>query len=340
MNEYPDYANLYPLKFHPVYVPRVWGGNQMKEVLGRDVPASETPIGEAWEISDRPEAASVVSNGALAGANLSDLVKHYGRAILGDSCRDISRFPLLVKLIDAGERLSLQVHPDENFCREDASGAEPKTEMWYIISALPGAKILAGLSEKATRHHLRELISSPDVERLLQVYPSRRGDAYFIPSGTLHAIGAGNLILEIQQSSDTTYRISDWGRVDANGNSRELHVEQGVRAVNFANRKSPRIAGASDLVQRNRKYDIISICPYFSVSDLRLVEQRIDDTKSKSFHLLSAVNSRFDVVCRNNGSEPVTVFPGETVLIPAAVGSYSIEPSKDAEECVVIKTTV
>ena len=339
MREYLDAENLYPLKFNSIYMSRVWGGSQMRSVLGRDIPSDKEPVGESWEISDRPGAESVVANGKLAGTTLSELVRHYGRAFLGEDCRNISRFPLLVKIIDAGERLSLQVHPDESVCRETGGSAEPKTEMWYVISALPGAKILAGISEKATRHHLRELISSPDIERLLQIYPSKPGDAYFIPSGTLHAIGAGNLILEIQQNSDTTYRISDWGRVDANGNSRELHVEQGVKAVNFANRKSPRIAGAVDKVQRNRKYDVVTICPYFNVADLRLVEQRMDDTKLRSFHLLSAINSKFSVACRN-GCEAVTVYPGETVLVPASVGSYSIEPSGDSAECAVVKTTL
>ena len=339
MSEYIAVEKLYPIKFHPVYVERIWGGNLISEHLSRTLPEHDAPIGESWEISDRPGAESVVANGVLAGATLPELIKYYGRGLMGDACRDISRFPLLVKLIDAGERLSLQVHPDDNVCRELGNGAEPKTEMWYVISAQSGAKILAGLSEKATRHHLRELISSPDVERLLQIYPSQAGDAYYIPSGTLHAIGAGNLILEIQQNSDTTYRISDWGRVDAQGKSRELHVEQGIKAVNFMNRKSPRIAGASDKVKRNRKYDIVTVCPYFNVSDLHLVETRMDDTKMRSFHLLSAVNSSFTVFCQN-GADPVCVERGETVMIPAAVGSYRIEVSGTSDECVIVKTTL
>lgn len=339
MNEYIAVEKLYPLKFSPIYVERIWGGNLITKYLNREIPEHDIPIGESWEISDRPGAESVVSNGALAGFTLSELVKHYGRALLGESCRDMSRFPLLVKLIDAGERLSLQVHPDDNACREAGNGAEPKTEMWYVIAAESGANILAGLSEKATRHHLRELISSPDVERLLQVYPSQAGDAYYIPSGTLHAIGAGNLILEVQQNSDTTYRISDWGRVDSNGKSRELHVEQGIKAVNFTNRKSPRIAGAVDKVKRNRKYDIVTVCPYFNVSDLRLVETRMDDTKKRSFHLLSAINSSFSVWWQNS-SEPVNVARGETVMIPSAVGSYRITVSGDEDECVIVKTAL
>lgn len=338
MNGFIEAEKLYPLKFRPVYVERIWGGSLMTEVLDRELPEHSQPIGESWEISDRPGAESIVSNGELCGRTLGELIKYYGRTLLGEACQDISRFPLLVKLIDAGERLSLQVHPDDAVCRELGSGAEPKTEMWYIISAKSGAKILAGLSEKATRHHLRELISSPDVERLLQVYPSQIGDAYYIPSGTLHAIGAGNLILEIQQNSDTTYRISDWGRVDSNGKSRELHVEQGIKSVNFMNRKSPRIAGAVDKVRRNRKYDVVSICPYFNVADLRLVETRMDDTKGRSFHLLSAINSNFSVSCQNGTA--VQVMRGETVMIPAVAGSYKIEPLNNAEECVIIKTTL
>ena len=144
--------------------------------------------------------------------------------------------------------------------------------MWYIVAARKGAQILAGLQGRATRQQLVSMLDSPEVENLLQVYPSLPGDAYFITSGTLHAIGGGNLILEIQQNSDTTYRVSDWGRVDAHGNPRELHVEKGIQSINFMNRTSPRVVGVTDQVSHNRKFDVVSNCPFFTVTDLRLTE--------------------------------------------------------------------
>ena len=240
--KWPDAEELYPLVFQPICKERIWGGTLLREVLGRELPQTETPIGESWEVSDRPEANSVVRSGALAGCTLHELLAHYGTALVGGKTAP-ERFPLLVKLIDAGERLSLQVHPDEIACRSIGGGAEPKTEMWYIIAARRGACILAGLDPRATLVQTKSLLNSPEIEQVLRKHPSVPGDGYFIPAGTLHAIGAGNLILEIQQNSDTTYRLSDWGRVDAQGKPRELHVEKGLASVHFTDRSNPRIAG-------------------------------------------------------------------------------------------------
>ena len=333
-----DAASLYPLKFKPIYMERIWGGTMMSEVLHRELPAGEVPIGEAWELVDRDGEDSEVVNGELAGTTLHELVGHYRSALTGRKCAGKDRFPLLVKLIDAGERLSLQVHPDENACRELGNGAEPKTEMWYVIANRPGAKILAGLDSRATKIQLKDLLDSPtEVESMLQVYSSQRGDAFYIASGTLHAIGAGNLILEIQQNSDTTYRVNDWGRVGPDGKPRELHREAGLRSINFTNRTSPRIAGAVGERDFNHKFDVVTMCPFFHVSDLRLVSQWNDTTGSgDSFHLLSAVKNRVEI--GRDGRKAIAE-PGETVLVPACFGAYTVTPV-DAGEAVVVKTTL
>ena len=330
-------SELYPLLFHPEYQARIWGGSLMTEVFHRELPSASEPIGEAWEISDRDDVQSVVANGALAGCTINELWRYYGRSIAGTKSRITDRFPLLIKLIDAGERLSLQVHPDDNACRMLGGGAEPKTEMWYVIAARPGAEILAGLTERATRLQLCEQLHSAEVEKLLQTYASRPGDSYYITSGTLHAIGAGNLILEIQQNSDTTYRISDWGRVDQSGKSRELHIEKGMRSINFFNRKSPRTPGVADRVNRNRKFDLVPHCPFFQVADLRLTSEIADDTRGQSFHLLSAVNH--PVTVSGRGGE-FHIESGCTALIPANYGVYKIIPECLQEETVVIKSTL
>jgi len=331
---------LYPMKFTPIYQTRIWGGTQMSDVLKREVPAAEDPVGESWEVVDRDDENSVLENGAMAGRTLHELLQHYGRELVGRKAKSIRRFPLLVKLIDAGDRLSLQVHPDDAACVRIGEGAEPKTEMWYIVAARKGAQILAGLQGRATRQQLVSMLTSPEVENLLQVYPSVSGDAYFIASGTLHAIGGGNLILEIQQNSDTTYRVSDWGRVDANGVSRELHVEKGIQSINFMNRTSPRIAGVTDHVSHNRKFDVVSNCPFFTVSDLRLTELWTDDTGSfGSFHMVSAVNGMVAVGKPDDAERSLRLAPGETALIPACFGAYVIIPERGAETTVV-KTTL
>ena len=338
--EFIPESGLYPLKFIPVYKSRIWGGDQLAGVLRRALPPDESPIGEAWELADRDDVNSVVAEGELAGRSINELVKHYRGALLGRKCRDLSRFPLLVKLIDAGERLSLQVHPDAASCSRIGQGAEPKTEMWYVISAKHGARIFAGLQPRATRLRLSEQLAagSTELESLLQEYESLPRDAYFIPAGTVHAIGAGNLILEIQQNSDTTYRLSDWGRVDAEGNPRELHISRGMATIDFTNRISPRIAGVVNQARHNRKFEVITICPFFRVSDLRLVTVWNDNTRNDaSFHLLSAINA--PVVITGRRAAPVRLEAGESALIPACFGDYSIEPSM-AGESTVVKTTL
>lgn len=314
---------FYPLLFSPVYKERIWGGGALESSLKRALPASRGPIGESWDVSDRDDGMSTVANGPLTGRTLRNLMTDFGQELIGAKHPDGGRFPLLVKIIDAGQRLSLQVHPDEAACAEIGDGAEPKTEMWYVIDADRDAKIIAGLKPNTTKTKFLNSVNSPQVEDCLQIFKAFPGDAYFIQSGRIHAIGAGNLLLEIQQNSDTTYRVSDWGRVDSEGNPRELHVEKAMRCIDFMDRTNPRISGASDKVAHNRKFPIINRCPFFSVDDLRLADTWRDDTgKDDSFHLLTPINGDI-AVGRNNGEE-VHIERGRTCLVPACYGEYMI----------------
>ncbi|QSH40744.1 class I mannose-6-phosphate isomerase [Lentisphaerota bacterium ZTH] len=331
-----DRDNLYPIVFEPVYHDKMWGGTQISDVLKRTVPAMHDPVGESWEIVDRDDEQSVVSNGPLKGATISQLVNHYGKSLLGSKFNG-GRFPLLVKLIDAGKRLSLQVHPDEQACARIGDGTEPKTEMWYIISARKGAKIMAGMNPRSTKQQLLSTLNSSEVEDHLQVYPSQPGDAYFISSGTLHAIGEGNLLLEIQQNSDTTYRVSDWGRVDSSGHPRELHVDKAMDSINFTNRTSPRIPGVVGEVTHNRKFPVVNRCRFFAVDDLRLAGEWVDNTvASSSFHLISAINKPVRV---GNKERYVELAAGQTCLVPANFGTYKVIPLAEGE-CDVLKSTL
>ena len=335
---FPEINNLAPLKFTPVYQERIWGGTLMNELLFRETPAG-VKTGEAWEISDRPGAESIVSEGVLAGTPLSELVRHYGRGLIGSKALDTKCFPLLIKLIDAGERLSLQVHPDEQACRRFADGSEPKTEMWYVISARKGARIMAGLSSKATKLQFMELVNSPEIEQLLQCHRSVPGDAYYITAGVLHAIGGGNLLLEIQQNSDTTYRLSDWGRVDSQGKSRELHLEKGMLATDFFNRNTPRIPGVTGQAGFNRKYQLVNKSQYFRVSELRLVSEWRDDTlPDGSFHIITAINGKVAIESEDKELR-CELEIGRSGLIPALFGRYRLLPLDDGETT-VLKTTL
>ncbi len=331
-----DTLPLYPLKFAPLYCARMWGGTMMTEFLHRDVPVSETPIGEAWEIVDRPEAASSVVNGALTGWTLRRLMETCGPAITGKPVPD-NRFPLIVKLIDAAQRLSLQVHPDAATATALGNGAEAKTEMWYLLAHRPGARIFAGLSRRATRQRMRELLNTTELEQLLQSHDSHVRDTYFLPGGTLHAIGGGNLLLEVQQNSDTTFRISDWNRVGPDGKPRQLHIEQGLQAIQFVNRSSPRIAAASDEPAHSRRLPLITHCPYFRVDELRLQAVWHDDTAATgSFHLLTAINEPLRI---SSCGVETTAGPGETILVPFVCGKYEIK-SAGAYPALVVRVTL
>ena len=326
---------LYPLLFEPIYKEIMWGGKLMKKHLKRDIPETKTPIAEAWEISDRKDAESIIENGPLAGMAIDKLLKKYGKHFVGKSYKEGDRFPLLVKLIDAGKRLSLQVHPDEEACSK-LKGAEPKTEMWYIIAAEKKGRIIAGVKPNCTQRQFVANIDSNEIEKCLQTFKSESGDAYFISSGRVHAIDAGNLLLEIQQNSNTTYRISDWGRVGIDGKPRELHVEQALQCINFADRSSPRVTGVSGTTTHNRKFPIINRCPFFQVDDLRLVDNWQDSTNGSSFHLITAINKPAVIVGHTGDT---VIAKGRTCAIPANYGSYKIK-IRGKKEATVIKTTL
>ncbi|MBE6366375.1 MAG: hypothetical protein E7052_00490 [Lentisphaerae bacterium] len=327
MGNFVDTNELYFLQFQPIYMQRIWGGKLLQKTLQRNIPEADStadPIGESWEITDRDDAQSVVTTGALSGKTLRELIEYYGQNLLGGLWQG-GRFPLLVKFIDAGQRLSLQVHPDENYCRSVNDGSEPKTEMWYIADCEAHGEILAGLTPRATRDQLVESLSTTRAADLLQRFPSHVGDSYFIQAGTVHAIGAGNLIFEIQQNSDTTFRISDWGRLDKNGQPRQLHLEQGLRAIGFANRISPRIPAVIGETAFNRKFPLVDrYC--FKVDCLRVVEKHPDNTGklSGSFHLLSVMKGKIRLT--SGSGQTLTLQFGDSALVPAIMGNYTIEP--------------
>ncbi|MBW8042391.1 MAG: class I mannose-6-phosphate isomerase [Planctomycetes bacterium] len=220
---------LYPLKFHPILKQRIWGGQRLRE-FGKEIPSGEK-IGESWELADLPDDKSVISNGELAGKTLSQAIGNYPKEITGDE-NFSGPFPLLIKLLDAQDILSVQVHPDEQTCERMEKG-EPKTECWYIISAAPGAVIYKGLKKGVSKDKFAESIKNGSVSELLEKIPVEAGQCHFLPAGTAHSIGAGLLIAEIQTPSDTTYRVFDFDRVDDRGKSRQLHIEEALESIHF-----------------------------------------------------------------------------------------------------------
>jgi mannose-6-phosphate isomerase len=233
---------LPPLKFTPIVKPLPWGGRKLETLFSKVLP-DWLPCGESWEVVDLPEDQSVVAEGPMAATSLSSLVKTRSDELLGEAELLMGRFPLLFKLIDATQTLSVQVHPDEEAAGRIGGGARPKTEAWYILQADPGAVLYLGLKEKIGREELRAALQAGTVGDLLNAVEVQAGDFIYLPSGSLHAIGSGILLAEIQQASDTTYRVFDWNRMGLDGKPRQLHVEEALESINFDLRGKPPHAG-------------------------------------------------------------------------------------------------
>ena len=219
-----------PIVFEPLYMQRVWGGRELEREYGRELPDG-APYGESWEIVDREGEQSVVRGGRWAGKTLHELWTGHREEVFGTSLPESGRFPLLIKVLDAREGLSIQVHPPANLAA--GLGGEPKTEMWYIAGADPGAKLYVGLKRGVTRADFEKAVGEGTVADRVHAIKAKAGESIFIPSGRLHAIGGGFLIHEIQQNSDTTYRVFDWNRVGLDGKPRELHVEESLASIDF-----------------------------------------------------------------------------------------------------------
>jgi mannose-6-phosphate isomerase len=229
----------YPLKFRPIPKERPWGGHKLRKVFKKKFSAVKK-IGESWELADLTKDKSVITNGELAGKTIHWAIGKYSKEIMGDTGLVNGAFPLLIKLLDAQDILSVQVHPDPETCKrmrrrkpKPKPQPKPKTECWYIISSKPGAVIYKGLKKGVTKKKFTKAIEKGSVEDMLVKIPVKAGECHFLPAGTVHAIGPGLLIAEIQMPSDTTYRVYDWGRVDEAGKSRELHIKEALESIHF-----------------------------------------------------------------------------------------------------------
>jgi mannose-6-phosphate isomerase len=221
---------LYPFTFRPIFKERVWGGRELERLYRKPLPPG-VPIGESWEISDRPGDVSVIANGPLAGKDLHWLMENHSGELLGKAGPQGGRFPLLIKILDAQDKLSLQVHPPPAKAAE--LGGEPKTELWYVAEAAPGAELYVGLKRGVTRAEFEQRIKAGSVAECFHRVGVRQGDSMFLPSGRVHALGAGLVIFEVQQNSDTTYRVFDWNRLGLDGKPRELHIPQSLASIDF-----------------------------------------------------------------------------------------------------------
>lgn len=294
-----------PLVFRPIFQERIWGGRRLEALYGKQLPPVGK-FGESWELVDREEAQSIVASGPLAGRTLHELWTTHRAEIFGRT-PDSERFPLLVKLLDAQEKLSVQVHPPADVAAE--LNGEPKTECWFIADAEPGAELYVGLRKGSSRKQIEEALQSGSVEEHLHRIAVRSGDAMFLPSGRMHAIGSGNLIVEVQQNSDTTYRVFDWNRVDESGKARELHVEASMRSIDFEDFEPGLVRPEGETLVRD---------PLFEIQKWRLTNVRAVSPQG-SFAIVACLSG--EVACAG-----ISLKPGHFALVPAALQDRDLQP--------------
>ncbi len=294
-----------PIVFEPLFMERVWGGRRLESLFGKHLPPTAR-IGESWEIVDREDYQSVVHDGPLQGLTLHELWTQHRDSVFGPGLPDAPRFPLLFKLLDAQERLSVQVHPrPENAAQ---LGGEPKTELWYLLDAILDSDLYAGLRRGVTRADFELALREGRVADLIHHFPVKAGDAIFIPSGRIHAIGTGNVIFEVQQNSDTTYRVFDWNRLGLDGQPRALHVEESLQSIDFTDFEPAVIPHGSEA---------LVTCEFFRVEKWQLASPR------------AAADSPFAIFCVTDGAVECCgreFQRGSFFLLPAALSGAELRP--------------
>lgn len=292
------------LRFAPLYQVRVWGGRALAASFARDLPPEE-PIGESWEIVDRPEAQSVVRGGQLAGRTLRALIESRAPEVMGPSWDPARPFPILVKWLDCRERLSLQVHPPAE--KAAALEGQPKTENWFMAEVKPGAALIVGLRQGVDRERFERAVADGTVEEWVNRFAIAAGDSILIRSGTVHAIDAGNLILEIQQNSDTTYRVYDWGRVGLDGKPRQLHLREALESIRWGQPEPKPVRAAPTAA-------VLADCPEFRIRRVPLGRgEHLTFEGGEQPRLLHVVQGAV-----REGPTATTVSRGENVLLPFA----------------------
>lgn len=311
---------MYPLKFQPILKERLWGGTKLKDILGKLIENDIT--GESWELSTVKGNVSVIANGDLAGISLQDLIDESSEEVLGKSVveRFGTDFPILIKFIDAKKDLSIQLHPNDALAKErhDSFG---KTEMWYIMDADEDANLIVGFNKDVSKDEYSKSLENDTLLDLLNYESVKEGDTFFINTGKIHAIGAGVLLAEIQQTSDVTYRVFDFNRRDKNGNLRELHTEQALDAIDYKKKDDYKVA----YPQIKDKVNTMVDCPYFKTSFLELTEDFFQDVSQRdSFTIFMCVGGSVDV---ENDLGSATIQKGETILVPARSNRIDLKTS-------------
>jgi len=326
---------LYPMKLAPVFKSKIWGGRMLEKLLNKKLPPDQL-IGESWELTLYRDDITHPVNGPLAGVPLTDIFHDRPRELLGSTpAGGEEKFPLLTKFIDSRELLSLQVHPPDDYAgRHD--GEYGKTECWYVVHAEPGARLIRGLAPEVEPEKFRRALETGEsLAGMVRSFPVAAGDFIFMPAGVVHAIGEGTIILEIEQNSDMTYRLNDWGRLKPDGTPRPLHIDKGLDVIDYDDESPDKIEGISYYEAGNRITHLAS-CRYFSVERLELSSTCREDTGGRSFEVLTVVEGEMTV--RSESGEEVQAIRGDTVLLPALPSAATLTPGRKG--CRIIKAYI
>ncbi len=314
--------NLYPLQFKAIYKEKIWGGTKLEKYFNRKIPSAKT--GESWEIAAHKNGTSTVINGPLTGVNLDELIYKWPIKMTGSSKLKRDKFPLLIKLLDANKKLSVQVHPDNNY--ENLSKEESaKTEMWYIIAAEPGAQLIHGFKKGTNQNDIKKALANGNLEKLLNRISVKAGDIFFIPSGTVHGIEEGILLAEIQQSSDTTYRFYDWDRKDKNGHKRPLHIKKALAVTNLKYNKNIKCTPLTyNCTEYKRSY--LAACSYFITEKINIKKEYSINTNGDKFYIILCLKGKGTLY---HDKKSYSLSTGQTFYLPASLSHINIKGNNE-----------
>jgi mannose-6-phosphate isomerase len=330
--------DLYPLKFQPRYLPKMWGGRKIADLLGKPLPP-EQPIGESWELYDFPPGtiegatgwvSARLANGPLTGRTLHELVEQFGPDLLGDVplSQPGNQFPVLIKFLDAAQDLSVQVHPDERYAAANPE-AFLKSEAWYVVQADPGAKLFKGLTPNVTREAFAKAVAAGTVESMIKTVPVKPGDCYYLPSGTIHALGAGLLVAEVQTPSDTTFRVFDFNRIDpSTGKQRKLHVEQALQCIDFSGQPETSQPPRRHVADLSTTVTSLVKTEYFQLEKVRVAEGAHRPVPFDQPVVWIVLDGRGELRVSSH-PEPTQFSRGDTVLLPAKLPDPTLTTTAD-----------
>lgn len=327
-------ASLYPVLFSPIYKEMVWGGNRLQTMFNRKLESAKT--GESWDISCRPNEMGIIENGSHAGLAFDEYIALDKVGILGIKLENAERFPLLVKIIDANDALSIQVHPDDIKAKEKGSTDTGKSEMWYVLHPPHDGNLIIGLKSGVTQEMLSNAYKNGTVEECLNYLPVKTGDIIDIPAGLVHALTAGVIVAEVQQNSDITYRLYDYNRIGLDGSPRELHVDDALNVSDFEEKLSKEVAVGTDVKNGDNTLTFAIANEFFTIVKYVIAEPLTERSNLESFSIFTCVSGSAIFAA---GGISVTVPVGRSIFIPANMGEYVISPINDTET-VLIKSFV